>query len=316
MATEPNTPLYDADHVGSFNFKEIFMGELKQHQPPMTIDEQIDNLKELGLLINDEEYAKKILNDISYFRLIKAYSLGLKPKNGNYLSGVTFEQIVELYLFNANFRQLTFAEIEKIEVNVRCRIANYFAEIYGVLGYKDSSNFVNEEYHETFLKDIGEEVRRNSKAPFVRNFQDNYEGADLPIYALVEVFSFGTLSKFYKNMKNVDKKVVAKSFGIGYTYLESWIESISYVRNICAHYGRLYNAKLSKTPILYKEYSQAGIRNNRIFGVLLCMKQILKNDLHWNLYVNKIAELIDKYEHADVKTMGFPDNWKELLEQN
>ncbi|ORU00115.1 hypothetical protein D081_1209 [Anaerovibrio sp. JC8] len=292
------------------------MGELKQHQPPMTIDEQIDNLKELGLLINDEEYAKKILNDISYFRLIKAYSLGLKPKNGNYLSGVTFEQIVELYLFNANFRQLTFAEIEKIEVNVRCRIANYFAEIYGVLGYKDSSNFVNEEYHEIFLKDIGEEVRRNSKAPFVRNFQDNYEGADLPIYALVEVFSFGTLSKFYKNMKNVDKKVVAKSFGIGYTYLESWIESISYVRNICAHYGRLYNAKLSKTPILYKEYSQAGIRNNRIFGVLLCMKQILKNDLHWNLYVNKIAELIDKNEHADVKTMGFPDNWKELLEQN
>ena len=76
------------------------------------------------------------------------------------------EQIVELYLFNANFRQITFSEIEKIEV-----------------------------------------------------------------------FSFGTLSKFYKNMKNVDKKVVAKSFGIGYTYLESWLESISYVRNICAHYG-------------------------------------------------------------------------------
>ena len=31
------------------------------------------------------------------------------------------------------------------------------------------------------------------------------------------------------------------------------------MRNICAHYGRLYNAKLSKTPTLYKEYSQAGI---------------------------------------------------------
>ena len=37
------------------------MGELKQHQPPMTIDEQV-----------------------SYFRLIKAYSLNLKPKNGNW----------------------------------------------------------------------------------------------------------------------------------------------------------------------------------------------------------------------------------------
>lgn len=291
------------------------MGEQKQHQPPMTIDEQVENLKSLGLIINDEEYAKKILNDISYFRLVKAYSLGFKAKNGKYNDGVTFEQIVELYLFNANFRQITFAEIEKIEVNVRCRIANYFAETYGVLGYKEAANFVDEEYHKTFMEDIEEEVGRNSKAPFVKNFRDNYEGGELPIYALVEVFSFGTLSKFYKNMKNVDKKVVAKSFGIGYTYLESWLESISYVRNICAHYGRLYNAKLSKTPILYKEYSQAGIGNNRMFGVLLCMKQILKNDKHWNLYVDQIEMLIDKYEKVDVKTMGFPENWKELLEQ-
>lgn len=289
------------------------MGELKQHQPSMSIDEQVENLKSLGLIINDEEYAKMILNDISYFRLIKAYSLGFKPKNGKYNEGVTFEQIIDLYLFNANFRQITFSVIEKIEVNVRCRIANYFADTYGVLGYKDPANFVGEEYHHTFLADIEEEIGRNTRAPFVRNFKENYEGGELPIYALVEVFSFGTLSKFYKNMKNEDKKAVAKSFGIGYTYLESWLESISYMRNICAHYGRLYNAKLSKTPMLYKEYSQAGIGNNRIFGVLLCMKQILKNDAHWNQYVDQIDMLIDKYEKVDVKTMGFPGNWKELL---
>ena len=208
------------------------MGELKQHALPMTIDEQIENLKSLGLIIENEEYAKKILNDISYFRLIKAYSLGFKPKNGKYEEGVTFEQIVELYLFNANFRQVTFAEIEKIEVNVRCRIANYFAEVYGVLGYMEPQNFVDEEYHRAFMADIEEEVRRNSK-----------------------------------------------------------------------------------TPILYKEYTQAGIGNNRMFGVLLCMKQILKNDKHWNLYVDQIELLIDKYEKVDVKTMGFPDDWKKLLEQ-
>lgn len=291
------------------------MGEKKRHQPPMTIDEQVDNLKSLGLIINDEASAKKILNDISYFRLVKAYSLGFKPKNGYYENGTTFEQIVELYLFNANFRQITFAEIEKIEVNVRCRIANFFSETYGVLGYLNADNFVNEEYHKTFLEDIEGEVGRNSKAPFVRNFKENYEGGELPFYALVEVFSFGTLSKFYKNMKNSDKKAIARSFGIGYTYLESWLESISYVRNICAHYGRLYNAKLSKTPILYKEYSQVGIGNNRMFGVLLCMKQILKNDKHWNQYVDQIKILIDKYEKIDVKTMGFPTNWKELLVQ-
>lgn len=290
------------------------MGELKQHQPSMTIDEQVENLKSNGLIVEDEDYAKKILNDISYFRLIKAYSLNLKAKNGKYGDKVTFEQIVELYLFNANFRQIIFPQIEKIEINVRCRIANYFAEKYGVLGYLEADNFVNPEYHQTFLEDIEEEIRRNAKAPFVKNFHENYEGGNLPIYALVEVFSFGTLSKFYKNMKNPDKKAVAKFFGVGYTYFESWLESISYVRNICAHYGRLYNAKLSKTPILYKEYSQSGIGNNRIFGVLLCIKHLLKSDSHWKLFVQDVESLFDKYEQVDIKTIGFTENWKALLE--
>jgi len=190
---------------------------------------------------------------------------------------VTFEQIVELYLFNANFRQLIFPEIEKVEIN--------------------------------------DEIKRNSKAPFVRNFRENYVGGQLPIYALVEVFSFGTLSKFFKNMTNMDKKSIASTFGVGYTYFESWLESISYVRNICAHYGRIYNAKLSKTPILYKEYSSAGIGNNRIFGVLLCLKYLLKKDEHWKLFVERIELLFEKYENVSIKTMGFPDNWKALLEE-
>ena len=42
------------------------MGDKKSHQPPMTIDEQIENLKELGLIVKDEEYARKILNDPEY----------------------------------------------------------------------------------------------------------------------------------------------------------------------------------------------------------------------------------------------------------
>lgn len=292
------------------------MGKLKKHQPPMTIDEQVENLKHIGLIVKDEKYAKRILNDISYFRLIKAYSLNLKPRNGPYNNETTFEELVELYLFNANFRQLIFPVIERIEINVRCRVANHFAVQYGVLGYLNPEHFANEMYHMEFLNDIQEEIRRNSKAPFVRNFRQNYKGGNLPVYALVEILSFGALSKFFKNMQNKDKKAVANTFSIGYTYMESWLESISYVRNICAHYGRLYNAKLSKTPILYKEYTKAGIGNNRIFSVLLCMKHILKQDLHWNPFVDKIETLFHKYDHVQIDTMGFPAHWKELLQNN
>lgn len=290
------------------------MGEnKKRHQPPMTIDEQIENLKQLGLKIDDEEYAKNILNDISYFRLIKAYSINLKEKNSNYDGNIKFEDIVQLYLFNAKFRQIIFSQIERIEINTRCRISNYFANKYGVVAYKNSENFMSEEYHRQFMLDVESEIRRNSKAPFVKYFEENYEGGDLPVYALVEIMSFGTLSKFYKNMKNQDKKIIARQFGVGYTYFESWLESISYVRNICAHYGRLYNAKLSKTPRMYNQYRYEGIRNNRIFGVLMCMRDILKVDLHWEKFVDEISDLLMKYKGVDIITMGFPTEWREYL---
>ena len=98
--------------------------ELKNQQEPLSVSDQIKNLKEIGLSIEDETMAASFLNDVSYFRLIKAYSLGLKPKNGRYNDGVTFNQLMELYLFNANFRQLLFGQIEHIEVNLRCRMAN------------------------------------------------------------------------------------------------------------------------------------------------------------------------------------------------
>ena len=63
---------------------------LKEHQPPLDVEEQIENLKSLGLVIEDEDSAKAFLNDVSYFRFVKAYSLGLKPKNGKYQDGTTF----------------------------------------------------------------------------------------------------------------------------------------------------------------------------------------------------------------------------------
>ena len=69
------------------------MADLKKHQPAMDVDSQIKNLKDLGLCINDVEFAKSVLNEVSYFRLIKAYSLQLKEKNSNFHSGISFEHM-------------------------------------------------------------------------------------------------------------------------------------------------------------------------------------------------------------------------------
>jgi abortive infection bacteriophage resistance protein len=288
------------------------MAEKKQQQPPTTVDEQIENLRGKGMIIENEDFAKSFLNDVSYFRLIKAYSLGLKAKNGKYNENINFEDVVQLYLFNSNFRQTIFVQIEKVEINLRCRLINYFCEKYGVLGYEDINNFnVSKGIFSDFTGEIKREVNRNSRVPFVKNFRDNYDGSKIPLYALVELFSFGTLSKFFKNMKSEDKKAVAELYGISYTYMESWIESLAYVRNLCAHYARLYNAKLVKTPRLYKQDSSVG--NKHIFATLLTLKHLLPNDRHWYDFVQTIELLIEKYPSVNLRLIGFPQNWVTCL---
>jgi len=69
--------------------------------------------------------------------------MGLKPKNGSYNTGVTIDQLIDLYLFNCNFRQLLLPQIEKVEINLRCRLSNHFPNKYGVLVYEDPKNFQN-----------------------------------------------------------------------------------------------------------------------------------------------------------------------------
>ena len=285
----------------------------KEHQPAFTLEQQIKNLEDKGLEINNHNIAKSTLEEISYFRLIKAYSLGLKDEKGNYYKGGSFEQIASLYSFNTHFRHLLFPEIERIEITLRSHIANYFSSQYGVLGYYDKKNFQTAKYHQEFLNDLEREVRYNSRSPFVKNFRENYIGGKLPFYALVEVLTFGTLSKFYRNLLPEGKKQIASNYNVKYTYLESWIESIAHVRNICAHYGRLYNAKLTKTPALYKEYKKRGIHNYHVFAVLLCMKELLPNDYRWEIFVDSLDQLLKAHPAVKKDTMGFPDCWQKLL---
>lgn len=308
-----NTPLINAYHVESFFIIAIFMSELKEHQPSITIEEQIVNLKNHGLIIEDEEYAKKVLSDITYFRLIKGFSVGLKIKNGNYYENVSFETLVELYKFNTEFRNLLFKKIELIEITFRSRVANYYCNHYGAFGYLDPNNYLDNLKFEEFKENVDKTVGKNDRTPFVINFKENYEGNKIPFYALVEISSFGMISKFYKNMPPNDKKRIASLYHISYPYFQSWIETISYVRNICAHCGRLYNFKLIIKPKFYPKDNILDVDNERIFGTLICIKRILKDDSNWIDFVNEIALLFKKYKNVKISTMGFVDNWEEIL---
>lgn len=113
-------------------------------------------------------------------------------------------------------------------------------------------------------------------------------------------------------MENEDKKAIAKEFEVDYIYLESWIENLSYVRNICAHYGRLYGAKLTKTPKLYKEYLKQGISNNTIFASIINLK-ILAEDDYYDKFHSDLLEIINKYPLVELKHLGFIRNWQSIF---
>ena len=283
----------------------------KTYQNPIDIDKQIENLKSIGLEIKDINYVKQVLKRVSYYRLIKAYSITLK-ENGKYIKGTRFEDVVNLYKFDAELRHLIFILIEYIEVALRAEITNYFSLKYGNFGYKDIANFDKEEEQKKVLDDLSKEVNRNKRSPFIKNFKDNYEGGQIPFYACIEVASFGTLSKMYKNMKNEDKVQIAKSFNVDYHYLESWIENFAYIRNICAHYGRLYGAKLTKSPKLYKEYLKQHISNNTLIATIINLKIISEEEKYEHFY-NSLLKLIEEYSTIDLKYIGFPKDFNKII---
>ena len=283
-------------------------------QPALDLDSQISNLRSLNLIIPDRQRCKDMLDRVSYYRLIKAYGGDLKPHNGIFDGSVSFNDLVALYDFNRKFRQLIFSYIEIIEVTLRCRLSNYFCVKYGVLGYEKHKNFVDHIKHKQFLEEAYETISRNKRSPFIRNFQTKYEEHGVPFYALAEILSFGLLSKFFKNMKNEDKKALATLYGHSWPYLESWFESLAYVRNLCAHCGRLYNIKLERTP-KFPKCTKGGQWTStiRIFSSVYCISKLVPHDDEWILFLLRLSGLFRKYPQVDIHKIGFPENWHDLL---
>lgn len=278
---------------------------------PATFEEQIQILKKRGLVIEDEEVAFRTLQRINYYRL-SAYGLSLK-NNDRFYTGVTFSQIHALYEFDHRFRYLIMDMTEQVEIAFRTHISYRIAHTYGSLGHLESAHFENEKYHEAFLVELDKEVRRSQEI-FIKHHFDKYEG-NFPVWVAIEVLSFGTLSKLFSNMKNEDKNYIANSnYRVPAIYLESWLKCLSYVRNICAHYGRLYNRPLTSKPRLGHKSKQLGIQQNRIFAHLYILKQLIPERRKWSDFVTRLEALLSEYNDViELERIGFPEDWEAIL---
>ncbi len=100
----------------------------------LTFSQQVESLKnEKHIEISDSQYAEKILQRIGYFSLMGGYKqLFRVPFTKKYRQGTTFDEIVALYQFDAELRELFLKYLLQIERHVGNLIAYYFIEAHGI----------------------------------------------------------------------------------------------------------------------------------------------------------------------------------------
>lgn len=105
--------------------------------------------------------------------------------------------------------------------------------------------------HQTWLN-RAEDAEARSKADWVEEYRQRYS-TPLPVWMAVELWEFGSLSRLLEIAHPVDRYNIALKYGIpDANLLVSWVKTLAYVRNICAHHGRLWNQALVIQPKLAK----------------------------------------------------------------
>ncbi|MBU8908261.1 Abi family protein [Desertibacillus haloalkaliphilus] len=251
---------------------------------------------------------------VKYYRLV-AYGLTFKDPliKDRYMEGSSFNKLTSIYEFDRRLRLLLLGVLETIEIAFRTHISYDIAHKFGVLGYKDKENFINEIYHRDFLEELERLIKRSRKGElFIEHHFKKYDG-NIPIWAAVEVTPIGFISKLYRNLNEDVKRNIAKSYyNVPYFYLESWLQTLSNVRNVCAHYGRLYNKELTFKPKLFRE-EKRQFDNKMVYAAIYIIQRLLtKTD--GSRFVNDLETLIHAYEDdIEFLHIGFPTNWNELL---
>jgi abortive infection bacteriophage resistance protein len=298
-------------------------------KPALTFQGQVDLLKSRGLRIKDEGRAIRHLSNISYYRL-SAYMLPFKKREADgtivdiFREGTAWDDVYGLYKFDRKLRLLIFDAIERIEIALRTKIIYQLCHKYGSHWQDNEELFKNTDVFREVRDHIDEQLKPNKRTEFINHYLATYNHPPTPpSWMSVELLYFGQLSKICRSLKKRQDLVeIAKAFGVpSDTVFCSWLHSISYVRNICAHHARLWNIKLTVQPNKFK-YSKPDkiwltdeeietVQSSKMY-YFLCMVLFLLQTVNVNSkFRQHFFDLLREFPVVNVGYMGFPDNWRE-----
>lgn len=309
------------------------MTKKSYNKPPLAFVDQLQKLKNRGLVILDDQRSISYLQQISYYRL-RAYFLPYQLIKDKFNKGTTFDQIIQTYAFDRELRLLVFDCIERIEIAIRTQFIYQMASHYNNSHWQDDQNlFITPAYnnigrlidpYSDFQNIISKAKTHRKPEVFIKHYTDCYDKPfNPPSWMCFELLTIGELSNLYKGLKhNDDKKRIANFFKLHPTVFQSWLHSLTYVRNICAHHARLWNKDLAVEPTLLKKVKTNWINprfnnNKRTFYFICTLKYLLDSANDNNSLSNKLDNLFNKYPSVPIKYLGIPSdghgnllNWK------
>jgi abortive infection bacteriophage resistance protein len=309
------------------------MSKVPYNKPPLTFQDQVKALKERGLIINDEERANRYLQNINYYRL-SAYFIpfeqsgyDIENRNHNFISNTSFDDIINLYIFDRELKILVMEAIESIEISVRTLWAYHLSShTKNAHAYMDAVNFSDPYKHLQHLNKLAFDLEQSSETHVKHYFTKYSEPFLPPIWAVVEIMSFGTLSKWYQNTKNTKaKQAIALALGLPtIEILESVLQVSNLVRNICAHHGRLWNRKLIKRLTKIKRLSAHMVTEdildqsgkiqtqltNTLFNLLVILVHMIRTINPNTSWTQRLKTHILSLSSEHRLAMGCPENFE------
>lgn len=255
-------------------------------KPYLSFADQVRLLKQRGLTITNDWQAERHLERIGYYRL-KDYwypfrqtrRVTLPDGSGHdevledFRPGSSFEHAVLLYVFDKQLRLLMADAIERIEVALRVDVAHTLG-VHGPFTHR-TVGFLDPKRanaprgggtrHQLWLQHADSSEGR-SRADWINEFKRRY-APPLPIWMAVETWEFGSLSHLVELAHPADRVRISRKYGLARPeVLSSWIRTLSYVRNVCAHHARLWNHPLVNQPMLPRPGEVPLVEHIRTYG--------------------------------------------------
>lgn len=311
-------------------------GHRTYEKTPLSHQHLLERFMERGLIVDDPDRALRCVRHLGYYRL-SPYLIPFRrqPDHDSLRSGVHFDDVLDLYVFDRKLRLLVLDALERIEVAVRAALTDHMAVTTGdAFWYRNPSHFDDPRRHADLERRVAKACEgrlgaaaEDTAAEYVhRSALEHYlleygEPELPPSWLMVELLTLGELEATIANLRRrQDRSAVAESLGLKEPLLRSWLRTFVRVRNICAHHGRLWNAVLGVSPAIPqssdvawlrdRDVMRLGDRRQRLYPVLLAQQTILATISPSSSWASRLSDLLRDHPSVPLAAMGIPEEWR------